>query len=174
AVFRFARDGFAGWIVGSGDHLCVSARSYPVRDPGVVWMLRGPQGTPVWHVRETSKIDQVFETFGDSGMVGNESDGLWAAPPTRYNRQQVVRIDPMSGEVSVEATLRAKYLVVGPAKHLVVGPNNYLYLSPLTSWKGVTLGGSFFLLDPPAPVPGTSNKLGGFGELYRITPKSLR
>jgi hypothetical protein len=172
AVFHFARDGFAGWIVGSGDDLWVGARSYPV--PGVVWMLRGPQGTPGWHVRETSKIDQVFETLGDSGMVGNESDGLWAAPPTRYNRQRVVRIDPISGEVSTEATLKAKYLVVGPAKHLVVGPNNYLYLSPLTSWRGVTFAGSFFVLDPPAPVPGTSNKLGGFSALYRITPKSLR
>jgi hypothetical protein len=173
AVFHFSDHGFAKWIVGSGDALWVNAQSPFERELGKVWMLRGPQLTPVWHVRESPMIVQVFETLGDSGMVGNGSAGLWGAPPTRYNKQQVVRVDPVSGRVSTQATLKTNYLVVGPAQHLTVGPTNYLYLSPLTSWRGVTLAGSFFLLDPPAPVPGTSNELGGFSALYRITPVRL-
>jgi hypothetical protein len=162
SVFHFAGEGFAKWIVGSGDDLWVNAQPRTVSDAGVVWMLHGPQATPVWHVPENSKIDQVFETLGDSGMVGNKSDGLWGASPTAFDQQQVVRVDPTSGALSPEATLKAEY--IDDATH------NYLYLSPLTSWKGVTLAGSFFLLDPPAPVPGTSNELGGFSALYRVTP----
>jgi hypothetical protein len=170
AIFHFPGDGFAKWIIGSGDALWLNSQPRPVTEPGVVWMLRGPKATPVWHVRENSKITQVFQTLGDSGMVGSESDGLWGAPPTRYNKQQIVRVDPMSGGVSTEATLKTKYLVEGPAKHLVVGPTNYLYLSPLTSWRGVTLAGSFFLLDPPVPSSSGTSTAGRFSALYRITP----
>jgi len=66
--------------------------------------------------------------------------------------------------LSPEATLNAKYL--DDETH------NDLYLSPLTSWRGTALAGSFFLLDPPAAVPGTSSELGGFSALYRITPSA--
>lgn len=160
AVFHFPADGFAKWILGSGDALWVNAQPRPVSEFGVVWMLRGPKATPVWHVRESSEIVQVSETLGGSGMVGNELDGLWAAAPTAFDQQRVVRIEPASGVLSPEVTLTAGYS--GSAKHL--------YLSPLTAWKGVTLAGSFFLLDPPAPVPGTASEFGGFSALYRITP----
>jgi hypothetical protein len=60
-------------------------------------MLRGPEAKPVWHVPESASLVQVFETLGGSGMVGDAADGLWAAPPTAYDEQQVVRIDPVSG-----------------------------------------------------------------------------
>jgi hypothetical protein len=93
-------------------------------------------------------------------MVGDAADGLWAAPPTAYDQQQVVRIDPMSGSLSVEAAWKAGYS--GSAK--------YLYLSPLTTWTGVTLAGSFFLLDPPFQCQCGIETVGSFSALYRITP----
>jgi hypothetical protein len=160
AVFHFPDDGFAKWMVGSGDALWLNAQPRPVSGPGVVWMLRGPRGAPVWHVRESSKITQVFEALGGSGMVGNGSDGLWAGPPTAFDQQRVVRMRPASGALSTEATLTAGY--PGTAK--------YLYLSPLTSWRGVTMAGSFFLLDPPVPPSPGASTAGRFSALYRITP----
>jgi hypothetical protein len=123
-------------------------------------MLRGLEAKPVWHVAESPRLVQVFETLGDSGMVGDAADGLWAAPPTAYDEQQVMRIDPMSGALSIEAAWRAGYS--GSAK--------YLYLSPLTSWTGVTLAGSFFVLDPPFQCQCGTGTVGSFSALYRITP----
>ena len=106
---------------------------------------------------------QVFETLGDSGMVGNSSDGLWVAAPTAFDQQLVVRMGPASGVLSTDVTLRARYS--GSAKHLYLS-----YLSPLTSWRGVTLAGSFFLLDPPVPPLSGKGTAGRFSALYRITP----
>ena len=160
AVFHFPDDGFAKWIVASGDALWLNAQPRPVSDVGVVWMLRGREAKPVWHVPESAGLVQVFEMLGGSGMVGDATDGLWAAPPTAYDEQQVVRIDPMSGALSIEASLKAGYS--GSAK--------YLYMSPLTSWTGVTLAGSFFLLDPPVPSPSGAQTVGSFSALYRVTP----
>ncbi len=160
AVFHFPDAGFAKWVVGSGDALWLNAQPRPVSDVGVVWMLRGPGAKPVWHVSEGASIVQVFETLGGPGMVGDASDGLWAAPPSAYDVQQVVRIDPMSGAVSIEATLKAGYS--GSAK--------YLYMSPLTAWTGVTLGGSFFVLDPPFHCQCGPGTVGSFSALYRVTP----
>jgi hypothetical protein len=160
AVFHFPGEGFAKWIVASGDDVWVNAQPRPVRDVGVVWMLRGPEAKPVWHVPESASLVQVFETLGGSGVVGDAVDGLWAAPPTAYDDQQVVRIDPMSGALSIEATWKAGY--PGSAK--------YLYLSPLTSWTGVTLAGSFFVLDPPFQCQCGTQAVGRFSALYRVTP----
>jgi hypothetical protein len=159
-VFHFVGEGFAKWIVASGDDVWVNAQPRPVSDFGVVWMLRGLEAKPVWHVPESASLVQVSETSGDSGMVGDAADGLWAAPPTAYDEQQVVRIDPVSGALRIEAAWKAGYS--GSAK--------YLYLSPLTSWTGVTLAGSFFLLDPPVPSPSGTETVGRFSALYRITP----
>jgi hypothetical protein len=158
AVFQFPGEGFAKWIVGSGDSLWLNAQPRPVSGVGEVWMLRGPAAKAVWHVPESASLVQVFETLGGSGMIGDAADGLWAAPPTAYDEQQVVRIDPMSGALSIEAVLKAGYS--GSAK--------YLILSPLNSWTGVTLAGSFFLLDPPCQC-GTQSD-GRFSALYRVTP----
>ena len=129
----------------------------------MVWMLRGPQGKPVWHVPESASLVQVFETLGDSGMVGDGADGLWAAPPTAYDEQRVVRIDPISGALSIETTWKAGY--PGSAQYA-----KYLYMSPITSWTGVTLAGSFFLLDPPVQRKCGTQPVGRFSALYRITP----
>ena len=51
-VFHFAGEGFAKWIVASGDDVWVNAQPRPVSDFGVVWMLRGLEAKPVWHVPE--------------------------------------------------------------------------------------------------------------------------
>jgi hypothetical protein len=160
SVFHFPDAGFAKWIVASGDGLWLNAQPRPVSDVGVVWMLRGPQAKPVWHVPERARLVQVFETLGGSGVVGDAADGLWAAPPTAYDEQEVVRIDPTSGALSTEATLKAGYS--GSAK--------YLYQSPLTSWTGVTVAGSFFLLDPPYQCQCGAQPVGRFSALYRVTP----
>jgi hypothetical protein len=152
-VFHFPDHGFAKWIVGSDDALWLNAQPRAVSDVGVAWMLRGPEAKPVGHVPESASLVQVFETLGDSGMVGVASDGLWAAPPTAYDEQQVVRIDPMSGALSIEATWKAGY--PGSAKYA-----KYLYMSPITSWTGVTLAGSFFLLARRSTVSAAPNPLG--------------
>jgi hypothetical protein len=162
-VFHFPDHGFAKWIVGSGDALWLNPQPGPVSDVGVVWMLRGPEAKPVWHVPESASLVQVFETLGDSGMVGDAGDGLWAAPPTAYDEQQVVRIDAMSGALSIEATWKAGY--PGSVKYA-----KYLYMSPLASWTGVTLAGSFFLLDPPVQCQCGTQAVGRFSALYRVTP----
>jgi hypothetical protein len=160
AVYHFADDGFPKWIVASGDALWLNAQPRPVGDVGVLWMLRGTEAKPVWHVPESPGLVQVFQTLGGSGMVGNAADGLWGAPPTAYDEQQVVRIDPMSGAVSIEAAWDTGYS--GSAKHL--------FLSPLTSWTGVTLAGSFFVLDPPFQCQCGTQAVGRFSALYRVTP----
>ncbi len=160
AVFHFLDEGFAKWVVGSGDALWLNAQPRPVSDLGVLWMLRGPEAKPVWHVAESANLAPVFETLGGSGMVGDAVDGLWAAFPKAYNEQQVVRIDPMSGGLRLEAAWRTRYS--GSAK--------YLYLSPLGSWTGVTLAGSFFLLDPPLQCQCGTQTVGRFSALYRVTP----
>jgi hypothetical protein len=162
-VLRFSDHGFAKWIVGSGDALWLNAQPGAVSDVGVVWMLRGRGAKPVWHVPESASLVQVFETLGGSGMVGDTADGLWAAPPTAYDEQQVVRLDPMSGALSAEATWKAGY--PGSAKYA-----KYLYMSPITSWTGVTLAGSFFLLDPPVDCQCGPQPVGRFSALYRVTP----
>lgn len=162
-VFHFPDHGFAKWIVGSGDALWLNAQPRAVSNAGVVWMLRGPQAKAVWHVPESASLVQVFETLGDSGMVGDAADGLWAAPPTAYDEQQVVRIDPISGALSIEATWKAGY--PGSAQYA-----KYLYMSPITSWTGVTLAGSFFLLDPPVDCQCGTQPVGRFSALYRVTP----
>jgi hypothetical protein len=162
-VFHFARDGFAKWIVASGDDVWVNAQPRQVSDIGEVWMLRGPQAKPVWHVRESAKLVQVFETLGQSGMTGDGADGLWASSPTAYDTQQITRVAPTSGALRIEATWKAGYL----------GSATYLYESPLMSWTGVTLAGSFFVLDPPIPSPSIeygTETVGRFSALYRITP----
>lgn len=160
AVYHFPADGFAKWIVASGDDLWLNAQPRPVSDVGVLWMLRGPQAKPVWHVPESASLVQVFETLGGSGMVGDAADGLWAAPPTAYDEQQVERIDPMSGALSNEAALKTGYS----------GSPAYLNQTPLTSWTGVTLAGSFFLLDPPYQCQCGTQPVGRFSALYRVTP----
>ncbi len=160
AVYHFVDDGFAKWIVASGDDLWLNAQPRPPSEVGVVLMLRGPEAKPVWHVPESASLVQVFETLGGSGMVGDAADGLWAAPPTAYNEQQVVRIDPMSGALSTEAALKAGYS----------GSPAYLDQTPLTSWTGVTLAGSFFLLDPPYQCQCGTQAVGRFSALYRVTP----
>ena len=162
-VFHFPDHGLAKWIVGSGDALWLNAQPQAVSDVGMVWMLRGPEAKPVWHVPESASLVQVFETLGDSGMVGDAADGLWAAPPTAYDEQQVVRIDPMSGALSIEATWKAGY--PGSVKYA-----KYLYMSPIASWTGVTLAGSFFLLDPPVQCQCGPQPVGRFSALYRVTP----
>jgi len=162
-VFHFPDHGFAKWIVGSGDALWLNAQPRAVSDAGVVWMLSGRGAKPVWHAPESVSLVQVFETLGDSGMVGDAADGLWAAPPTEYDEQQVVRIDPMSGALSIEARWRAGY--PGSTKYA-----KYLYMSPITSWTGVTLAGSFFLLDPPVDCQCGPQPVGRFSALYRVTP----
>lgn len=160
AVFHFTDDGFAKWILASGDDVWVNAQPRPVSNPGVVWMLHGPLAKPVWHVPESVNLVRVFETLGGSGMVGDAADGLWAAPPTAYDGQQVVRVDPMSGALSIEAAWKAGYS----------GSARYLYTSPLTSWTGVALAGSFFVLDPPFQCQCGTHPDGGFSALYRVTP----
>lgn len=162
AVLHFPDDGFAKWIVGSGDALWLNAQPRPVSDVGVVWMLRGPRTKPVWDVTESPRLFQVFETLGGSGMVGDAAEGLWAAPPTAYDKQQVVRVDARSGTLTVEATWKTGY--PGSAKNL--------NMSPLFSWDGVTLAGSFFLLDPPLPSASGGGTGGRFSALYRVTPSN--
>ena len=96
-VLAETTSGNKGGPFASGDDVWANAQPRPVSDVGVVWMLRGPEAKPVWHVPESASLVQVFETLGGSGMVGDAADGLWAAPPTAYDEQQVVRIDPVSG-----------------------------------------------------------------------------
>ncbi len=160
AVFHFPGDAFAKWVVGSGEDLWLNAQPRPVSALGMLWMLRGPQAKPVWHVAESPGLVQVSETLGGSGVVGDVADGLWAAAPTAYDTQQVVRIDPASGASITEAAWKTGY----------TGSGKYLYMSPLSSWTGVTLAGSFFLLDPPFQCQCATRRAGSFSALYRITP----
>lgn len=74
-----------------------------------------------------------------------------------------MRIDPMSGALSVEATWKAGY--PGSAKYA-----KYLYMSPLASSTGATLSRSFFLLDPPVDCQCGPQPVGRFSALYRVTP----
>ncbi len=69
----------------------------------------------------------------------------------------------MSGVLSIEATWKAGY--PGSVKYA-----KYLYMSPIASWTGVTLAGSFFLLDPPVQCQCGTQPAGRFSALYRVTP----
>jgi hypothetical protein len=161
-VFVFERRGYAGWLVASGHSLWLDAQPRPVTDRSTIWALRGSDARPVWHGTTSASIATALEEqTGPTGMVGDRADGLWTAIATGRSRQTVIRMNPESGKLTVEATLATGYepVVVTPRSP---GPQ---------SWTAVAFRGSLFLLDPPTPVSsGTKSELTGFSALYRITP----
>jgi hypothetical protein len=160
AVFDFTSGGFAKWLVASGDSVWLDAQPRPVSETSTVWELRGPDAVPVWHEAASDIIATVNEwQTGPSGMVGSGADGLWTVVVSASAfRQQVIRMGPSTGKLAVVATLAPRYQQMFGAS------------SVLQSWTAATFDGSLFLLDPPAPVPGTENEVSGFSALYRIPP----
>jgi hypothetical protein len=162
AEFEFKREGFAKWLVATGDSLWLDEQARPVPESSTIWELRGTDAEPVWHKTASKSVAVVLEEeSGPTGMVGDGSNGLGTAGATGRSRQEVIRMNPESRELAVEATLATGY-EPGPASPLAPGPR---------SRTKAAFGGSLFLLDPPAPVgTGTENRFGGFSALYRITP----
>ncbi len=164
AVFDLKSDGFAKWLVASGDWLWLDTQPRPVSENSTIWELRGSDAEPVWHKTASRSIAAALEEeTGPTGMVGDRTNGLWTAVATGRSRQEVIRINPESGELAPEATLATGYQP-GPASPRSPGPQ---------SWTAAPFGGSLFLLDPPTPVgTSTTNEFAGFSALYRVTPTS--
>jgi len=162
AAFRIRSDGFAKWLVASGDSLWLDTQPRPVSENSTIWELRGSHAKPVWHRTASKSVAAALEEeTGPTGMVGDGADGLWTAVATGLSRQEVIRMNPDSGEATREATLATGY-EQGPGSPRFPGPQ---------SWTAALFGGSLFLLDPPVPAStGTKNEFAGFSALYRITP----
>ncbi len=163
-VFNLGPGGFAWWLVASGDSVWVEDQPRPVSKPATIFELRGPGAAPVWHGTPSPALKAVVEQVpfaSPSIVVGNGSDGLWTVVVSASRRnQQVVRVAPGTGRLTVVATLSPGY-----PPEPVNGP-----VSMLASWQATTFDGSLFLLDPPAELPGTEGQVGGFSALYRVSP----
>lgn len=163
-VFNLGPGGFAWWLVASGDSVWIEDQTRPVSKPATIWELRGPDAVRVWHEAPGSALKAVVEQVpiaSPSMVVGNGSDGLWTVVVSPSgSKQQVTRVDPNSGKLTVVATLGPGY-PPGASGELA---------SILASWQATTFDGSLFLLDPPAVVPGSADQVSGFSALYRITP----
>ena len=163
-VFKLGPGGLAWWLVASGDSVWIDDQTRPVSKPATIWELRGPDAVPVWHETASPDFRLVAEQgplFSPSMVVGNGSDGLWTLVVSPSGlKQQVIRVDPRTGKLTVVATLSPGY-----------SPGAVGELAPaLASWEATTFDGSLFLLDPPALVRPTADQVGGFSALYRVTP----
>ena len=163
-VFKLGPGGLAWWLVASGDSVWIDDQTRPVSKPATIWELRGPDAVPVWHETASPDFRLVAEQgplFSPSMVVGNGSDGLWTLVVSPSGlKQQVIRVDPRTGKLTVVATLSPGY-----------SPGAVGELAPaLASWQATTFDGSLFLLDPPALVRPTADQVGGFSALYRVTP----
>lgn len=164
AVFRFKSNGFAKWLVASGDSVWLDMQPRPVSESSTIWELRGPEAKHVWGKPAGKSVAGALEEeTGPTGMVGDRTDGLWTAVAAGRSGQEVIRMNPESGKLAPEATLATGY-DQGEASPRFPGPQ---------SWTAALSGGSLFLLDP-ATSAGTGTKGGsGFSALYRITPNRL-
>lgn len=155
AVFDLGSEGFAWWLVASGNSVWLDAQPRPVTRVSTIWHLRGPNANPLWHEAVSpilqSEIDGVT---GPSATVGNNA-GLWTVAFRASGTQQVIRIGPSTGKLAIEAALRPQ----------AVGPSPGLW-----SLQAATLAGSLFLLDRPMTGTAKQADRGQFSTLYRITP----
>ena len=118
AVFDFERDGFAKWLVASGDSLWLDEQPRPVSGNSTLWELRGSTcRARVAQDGGQSHRGSAREATGPTGMVGDGTNGLWTAVATGHSRQEVIRANPHSGSLEVEATLATGY-GSGPATPL--------------------------------------------------------
>ncbi len=160
AAFDLARGGFAWWLDASGDSVWLDAQPRPVARVSTIWHLRGPNAIPLWHEAASpilhSESDGV--NAGGSATVGGTT-GLWTVVSRASGAQQVIRIDPRTGKLTIEATLTTQ----------AVGPSSGFWSLP-----AATLAGSLFLLDRPTTggAPGADRVQ--FGSLFRITPAGER
>jgi hypothetical protein len=164
AAFKLGANGFAWWLVASGDSVWIDVQQRGVPKSPTVWELRGPDAVPVWHESASPEFRLVAEQgplFSPSMVVGDGSDGLWTVLVSPSGlKQQVIRADPRTGKLTVVATLSPGY-----------SPGASGGLAPaLATWQAATFDGSLFLLDPPALVRPTAEQVGGFSALYRVTP----
>jgi hypothetical protein len=140
---------YAAWMVAAGHDVWLDVGSGGRTE--TLWHLVGTGARRTDHVTlRTSSLDGAVETQGGGAtVVGNATDGLWAAlPPPSGNRQRIVTINATSGATTDVALVTPGY----------ASPNAVAY----GTWEGVTFDGSMFLLDPP---DGST----GFSALYRIT-----
>ncbi len=153
-VFTLPAGQHAAWMVAAGHSLWLAAG--PAR---VLWHLAGADAAPAGHTEVSPSLeDAVMLQGGPSGIVGDESDGLWTAVPNMSGTaQQVLRLAPASGASATVAVLKPAY----------ASPGDLLY----GAWRAVTYHGSMYLLDPPAASGVYPYQSEGFSALYRITPK---
>ncbi len=156
-VFTLPGGQYAAWMVAAGHSLWLDVG--PTRAFPVLWHLVGASATPAGPVALSPLLENALMVRGGpSGMVGDESDGLWTVVPDRSGTaQQVLRLAPGSGASSTVAVLKPAYS----------SPDDVLY----GAWKAVTYHGSMYLLDPPAASGVYPYQSEGFSALYRITPK---
>jgi hypothetical protein len=158
SVFEFGQGGFAWWLLASGDFVWLDAQQRPVSKAPTVWELRGPDAKPIWHVAGNTVTNLHLGTLA-TDMVGDGADGLWTALVAQsQTEQEIVRMSPRTGGVTVVATLAPAY-----ERGSTFGPS-----SALQYWKAATLNGSLFLLDPPAGDAARRGEVGEFSALYRI------
>jgi hypothetical protein len=138
----------ACWMVGDGDHLWVGVGADQACLIQTIRRFDGSGAQPVF-----AMADKSFDLFN---VVGGEAEGLWTVvpyPPTTRipqgpYREDVIRIDPDTGQETVAAALPPIAL-------------------PVYYWNTAQLwafwGGSLYLLQPPPQPTGD-----GYGALLRV------
>jgi len=143
------------WLVGSGEQLWAGIG--PSFADQTIWRFDGSDRDPVFRVPD--------DGYDPTTVVGNESDGLWTVVPypalisksaSGPYPEDVVRIDPDSGEETVVALL----------PHMTLPSTD----EGLTAQQAVYLRGSLFVLEPPFGGYGYL----GYSRLVRVTPLQLR
>jgi hypothetical protein len=149
------------WLVGEGHHLWAGI-SLAGNIDQTIWRFDGPTGVITFHVPDRG--------YDPTGVVGDASDGLWAAVPyppingrvTRSRsgtwttpgqniRQDVVQIDPTTGTEIVESAIQP-----APTLTAEVG---------VVHGQATAVDGSFFILQQP--LSGSNDR---YSVLVRVRP----
>jgi hypothetical protein len=150
AVFAIPPGG-AGWLVAAGHTVWVEANG--VRD---VWRVTGRSATPTPLGRYPANSDQNGEYgAGAPTYTGNSSIGIYYVLD-ETSTQRIVRVSPTAGGIEHVTTVKAPPTV----SRYAPGP------------PAVTLGRSFYFLDPPTLTDRPHNEppaIRGSGVLYRVT-----
>jgi hypothetical protein len=143
----------AFWLTASGHHVW-SGIGDTYREQ-TIWRFDGPGATPAFHTPD--------QGYDPSGVIGSESEGLWATvplPTTGYDTTKATRYDAV---LSINPNTGAEHVVT---KLSPLGTLESEELVDSIGQTGVVFDGSLYLLKPPFRVRGYL----GYNELVRVTP----
>jgi hypothetical protein len=147
---------YVAWMTASGHSVWLDASSGT--NMRTFLHLKGNAAEVNLRLAITSFGNEVETQGGGSTIVGSEANGLWTVLVNPAGtKQEVIRIDPGSGQYGSVASLEPGY----ESRDILLDAD---------FWQAVTLDGSLYLLNPPTNAATYPYQPEGFSALYRITP----